>query len=703
MTQDESNRLRDEINAQPEYIAEALGIARDKSGRGWVCPKCGSGSGPNGTGPTLKAGRFKCWSGGCDWGGDAVGIIQAKLGCGYIAALEWGADKLGLSIDDDGPQGAAVPRKAQEPKPKPDSQAEAKAEPEKPEEPEPWPDFTEHLAGLPRIAEHPEAVAYLEGRGLSVETADKLGLRFDPVCKTPKGRQPAVIVPLYKNAGFVMRGINPDGFKGNGKGHRAEPFNVKALAGSAPVFITEGWADALSIIEVGGKALSLNGTTNQKQLLKILAAVKSKGRDVPPLVVAFDNDEPGKAAAKKLQDELTAAGYYALTAKKLYGDAKDANEALQADRPALAYAVYRIGCQAAERIPAEDMAAALKLSDRAHFDQYRANRKKAAEAPRISTGIWRLDKVFGGGLYPGLFALGGDTGAGKTSFVLQVADSIAAAGHPVLYVALEMSRDELIAKSVARITAEADAAAGKEGFQGVPYRDLMNGRTGDKIVRAERQYAGTVAGNRFVMEGLGDVTAQDIRARATALKAATGKAPVIIVDYLQNMAAHDPHMTERQAVEYNMKALKLISRDLDAPVIVLSSLNRESLKNSDNIGLYSFKESGCIEYTADAAVLLIKGGGRPLGKEPGKGARGVALQVAKNRRGPVPPVWICLDFYAATSRFVERCAVNAPWKDKLEAAEDSEYAAFDAEEIFNRMNTEPAEPAEPPRQLSMGA
>ena len=66
------------------------------------------------------------------------------------------------------------------------------------------------------------------------------------------------------------------------------------------------------------------------------------------------------------------------------------------------------------------------------------------------TGFEQLDKK-SGGLYAGLYVLAAISSLGKTTFALQIADNLAAAGHDVLFFSLEQSRLELISKSFARI------------------------------------------------------------------------------------------------------------------------------------------------------------------------------------------------------------------------------------------------------------
>lgn len=633
----------------------------DGSRKGIVCPFCGNGSGKDGDGLREipgSGGALHCFK--CSWNGDALDLIRDSYNCDYPTALKVGADELGLTIDGDA-SGWTMKPKASEPKPKPEAK------------PEPLPDFTAEIENMLPVGAVPAAVAYLHGRGISIGLAERHNLRFNPKSWNPKGpwTEPAIIVPLDKNAGYAVRGIMPDGFKGNGKGSKALLFNGKALAGTEPVFVCEGWADALSIEAVGGAALALNGL-DETHLIEALNALKKDGKDVPPLVLSLDADGPGRGETVTIRNKLQDMKLYFITGN-LYsggdGDAKDSNEALLQDRAAFASAVEKIQHYARAGLTDEQVAAievADKLFTDRHMDDYTNHVMAAGQRKPISTGFSLLDKVLGpAGLYPGLFVLGGTTGAGKTSFVLQVAGTIAASGRPVLYVALEMSRYELIAKSISRITGE--LADGGSLGAGTAYRDLLNGEINATIAKAQQKYTEKIAPNMAVMEGLGDVGAASVRRMAEAIGNLKGTPPVVIVDYLQIMAPRNPDSpgTERQNVDYNVVELKRLSRDLDMPVIVLSSINRVSSQNGGG-GLHAFKESGTVESTADAALILHRMGGSF------RGSASVGLGIYKNRRGPVPKDWIGLTFFEPVSRFLQGHMVKPLWQQAKEFADDCE-------------------------------
>ena len=102
-----------------------------------------------------------------------------------------------------------------------------------------------------------------------------------------------------------------------------------------PVFITEGEIDALSIISLGYKATSIPGVTSTGLVIAKLKERRRRGLLIPPLIIAFDSDEPGQNATKTFRSTLHNT--FRITAGKLVFPVglKDINDMLQSDSNAL--------------------------------------------------------------------------------------------------------------------------------------------------------------------------------------------------------------------------------------------------------------------------------------------------------------------------------------------------------------------------------
>jgi replicative DNA helicase len=263
----------------------------------------------------------------------------------------------------------------------------------------------------------------------------------------------------------------------------------------------------------------------------------------------------------------------------------------------------------------------------------------------IKTGFNHLDHQLGGGLYQGLYAIGAVSSLGKTTFVLQIADYIAEHGTDVLIFSLEMSRFELIAKSISRNTCLLSMNNGAinerlsktvRGItQGSRYKDYLDDES--KIIKQAIEVYQKGASNLYICEGVGDISVMDICRIAKEHKVNTGRVPVIIVDYLQILSPYNERATDKQNTDKSVVELKRLSRDMITPVIAISSMNRNSYngkdkdKHTDSFDwdneMTGFKESGGIEYSCDVLIKL------KAKNDKADTIRDVSLLVLKNRNG----------------------------------------------------------------------
>lgn len=267
--------------------------------------------------------------------------------------------------------------------------------------------------------------------------------------------------------------------------------------------------------------------------------------------------------------------------------------------------------------------------------------KNRNEKP-AETGFKRLDRYLDGGLYAGLYTLGAGTSLGKTTFTMNISEQIARSGRDVYIFSLEMSKRELMSKSISRITYQSSTQEGRTS------RDIMRGTfSSSEIVRkAINEYTLKIAPNLYIYESLADLTVQDISREIKNHMQAKNSKPVVIIDYLQLIRHQDRFIdaNDKQRTDKNIKALKLLSNELDIPILVISSLNRESYKDAtQTINLSSFKESGSIEYSSDVVIGLQLAAVVNMDKEDKKNfnlesemlkePRMIDLVILKNRQG----------------------------------------------------------------------
>jgi replicative DNA helicase len=231
-----------------------------------------------------------------------------------------------------------------------------------------------------------------------------------------------------------------------------------------------------------------------------------------------------------------------------------------------------------------------------------------ANAPAIKTGFDRFDEALGGGLRAGrLYGIGAITSLGKTTFALQIADNIARSKQDVLIFSLEMSRYELMGKSISRGTYELC----KDRYNATPLQDILDyskvkqqlsKEKVDILDNATGKYRDEIAPCINISEGVGDIGVEQIRELVERFYIFKSKRPVIIVDYLQILAPFNERLTDKQNIDKNVLELKRICRDFQVPVIIINSFNRANYLNEASFE--AFKESGAIEYSCDVLIAL---------------------------------------------------------------------------------------------------
>lgn len=615
----------------------------------YICPLCGSGTGEHRTGAfTIGNGgtHWECFA--CGKGGDLFDLIGEYEN---IPTLQGRIEKAEERFPNYGNAPNRIKHQKQE----------------TPEAPKDYTSF--YLQANHNLAEFVKNGLY---RGISIETLNAFHVGYVKAWRHEKAPEsapftPRLIIPTSK-ASYLARDVRPsEEVPENQKPYiksktgKTHIFNLSALQTAAsPIYVTEGELDALSIIDVGGQAIALGSTS---MINKFLETVK-KTPPVQPLIISLDNDEAGQEATRKLTVSLEELGIPFYTGNPA-GKYKDANEALQADREAFKWAV-QMGEQATEET---EKAEYLKSSNANYLDDFINGINASVNTPATPTGYSRLDEVLDGGLYEGLYVVGAVSSLGKTTYITQMADQIArGTGRDVLIFSLEMARNELIAKSISRETVIQVLIDQKEHPTGdnamiraKTVRGITDGRRYQAYSKEERDAINKAiasydkyANRIFIIEGVGDIGARQIRKAIEKHIHCTGNRPVVVVDYLQILAPYNERATDKQNTDKAVLEMKRISRDYKIPVIAISSLNRASY--GGEIAMQAFKESGAIEYSSDVLIGLQFAGAGAEGFDGNRARRAmprdIELVILKNRNGRTGDV-IPYKYYPAFNYFEE--------------------------------------------------
>lgn len=241
------------------------------------------------------------------------------------------------------------------------------------------------------------------------------------------------------------------------------------------------------------------------------------------------------------------------------------------------------------------------------------------------------------GFQPGALALlAARPSMGKTAWALNVAYHVAAAGKVVGFFSIEMSRQELFMRLLASV-ARVDGHRLQSGY--------LNQSDYDRISHGFAQIAET----GLCVDDSPNLSVLDVRGKARRLKGRKGL-DLIVVDYLQLMQL--PKAENRNlAVADVSRALKLLARELEIPVLALSQLSRGVETRGEKRPMMSdLRDSGALEQDADVIVFLH----RPEVYEPNRSEyHGLAeVIIAKQRNGPTGT--IKLQWMKETTRFENR-------------------------------------------------
>lgn len=483
-----------------------------------------------------------------------------------------------------------------------------------------------------------EAMKYIKKRGIDAETAQKFNLGYIANWVSPTARAhganpkptPRLIIPTSKNS-YIARDTRDNVPEDEQKYRKMKEgavqiFNGKALAENQPIFIVEGEIDALSILKTGlAPAIGLGSVANVRKFVGLVKSYQKQRPDnfYPTLLLALDNDPAGQKAKTALKAQLDQLGVTSYEVQIARGY-KDANEALVADENGFAEGLYQT-----IKDPANRMQALLDYIN------------GSEDVKPIATGLPGLDDVLGGGLYEGLYGIGAVSSLGKTTLVLQIADHIAQLeGKPVLYFALEMSWQELMIKSISRITYE---NSNGDDTLAQTTRSLLRGRWKDRYNK--KQYTNVMKSfaeygdfhDRIEIHDGSEKrpTVADIAKVVDSYVGRTGEKPVVVVDYLQILKPMSEKATDKANVTTSVNMLKKVATHYHIPVIAISSFNRSSY--GSRVSMEAFKESGEIEYSSDVLIgLQFKGvGDNDFDENEAKEAeiRQIEAVILKNRNG----------------------------------------------------------------------
>lgn len=219
----------------------------------------------------------------------------------------------------------------------------------------------------------------------------------------------------------------------------------------------------------------------------------------------------------------------------------------------------------ADRVSRPDDIAPLSDVVRATLDdlERRQQARQAGECIGIPTGLQRLDALTGGWRGGQLVVLAGRPGTGKSATMLHFARAAAASGVSVCIFSLEMSAGQLAGRML----------VGSSGVDSGAFRTgNVDGSGWTKIEKA----GATLSAMPVFLNDRANITVGAIRSQCKAMHR-RGKCGMVIIDYLQllDTSTRNPNTTREREIAAISRSAKLLAKEFDVPVILISQLSRD--------------------------------------------------------------------------------------------------------------------------------
>ena len=238
----------------------------------------------------------------------------------------------------------------------------------------------------------------------------------------------------------------------------------------------------------------------------------------------------------------------------------------------------------------------------------------------LSTGFRDIDDLTQGLQRGDLVVVAGRPSMGKTSFAMNIAESIAIAEElPVLIFSMEMPADSLILRMLSSL--------GK-----IDQSKIRSGQLADEDWPRLTSAVTLLTDQRLYIDDTAALTPNEVRSRARRVAREYGELGLIVVDYIQLMRVAGTAENRTGEISEISRSLKGIAKEFNCPLIALSQLNRSPEQRPDKRPIMSdLRESGAIEQDADVIFAIYRD---EVYHEDGE--TGVAEVITlKQRNGPI--------------------------------------------------------------------
>ena len=228
------------------------------------------------------------------------------------------------------------------------------------------------------------------------------------------------------------------------------------------------------------------------------------------------------------------------------------------------------------------------------YDRLEELAESGSDIAGLSTGLHDLDRKINGLNKSDLLLIAARPGMGKTSLALNVALNVAkSTDKTVAFFSLEMSREELATRLLSN-----------ESF--VDNQKLTTGKLDEEDWGKLSLASSALSQTDIRVDDNPAITVAEMNAKCRRLD----NLGLVVIDYLQLMTAAAPGKSGENrvtVVSEISRALKIMAKELNVPVICLSQLSRANESRTDKRPMLSdLRESGAIEQDADSVMFIYR-------------------------------------------------------------------------------------------------
>ncbi len=280
------------------------------------------------------------------------------------------------------------------------------------------------------------------------------------------------------------------------------------------------------------------------------------------------------------------------------------------------------------------------------MDRLDARVRGEAQEGTVETGFTDLDKMTGGLHGSELVILAARPSMGKTAFAMNIAENVVMKSRkPALFISLEMAAIELIERMLCSV-------AKVNGHR------LRNGTLAAEDRKRLVKIAGELAQVPLFIDDSPTRNVSEIAGAARRIKRRENGLGLIVIDYLQLIQPDSQNDPRQEQVAKIARRLKGLARELKAPILCLSQLNRQAEDSKDHRPKLShLRESGAIEQDADVVMFVHRESYFQKGQpEEEVNQHEALIIIEKQRNGPTGDVELHWerDFTRFSNRAPER-------------------------------------------------